>query len=663
MASRLMWRFDRIFGDSRKVGSQVVFIAIFLVLLIAIATVVGMSLNTRQPDTGDRSVPEQTIGLILNIYSLTYAGSTLPLWWRAMLSLLSVMVFTAFAVTFIANYVGNRVQAYRTGTVRYYFKGHLLFFGGGAMLPAMLKKVWEDPALRRRHIVILTATEVADVRRAIDSTLTSAERKMKITVLRGNLDDAKAVESVFARNARRLYIVGDHPDMGDYDSVNIACWNEVRRQCAGRVDIPCFLLLEHASSTRILQRRESEPQDVLDTTIVWRPEAIAQRVLMPSAEETRYPLLDRRGIGYDSQRTVHLVLYGMTSFAQAMAVTAAQLCHFPNFVRDNTLRTRITFIAPGIQRQSEAFCASGSHLFSMSHVKCPWREQAVAPADDFLDTEWEFVEGTLEDEGVREALCDYYRDSREGRTYLTLAVCGQDAHDNIASALYLPDEFHRVVYAEGGVDWEATVPIYVYQPDSEELLRVAGSEIPMYANIIPVGSVRDSYDPSIRRRVEEGKRINYIYSCGPSYSGMTDDQEQLDRLWHTSFSNRMSSIYCACHSGVKQRSMAGREMTEAFLEVMARVEHNRWNMEKLLSGYATVSAEERGRLKQYETQGDTEGLQALEKALKQRKAGFEHYCIAPYDELLEHLKDYDILIARSFNDINMNKTRTHGKKL
>lgn len=649
MVSRALWRFDRIFGNSRKVGVQVVFIILFLILLIAITTLMGWLLASDYPDDGNRGILTQTIGFILNIGSLIPATSTLPLWWRILLSVLSVVVFTSFAVTFLCNFVNNRIEAYRTGTVRYWFKGHLLFLGGGAMLPAMLKKINESPTLRRRHIVVLTSDDVADVRRAVSNALTATERRLKITVLRGNIDDVEALKSVYVGKAHRIYIIGDRPDSNDYDSVSVACWNEVRRQCRGRVGVPCFLLLEHASSTRILLRQEKVPQEELDTTIVWRPEAVAQRVLVRQGSDNTYPMLDRCGIGYNDNRTVHLVLYGMTNFSQVMAVTAAHLCHFPNYVRDNSLRTRITFIAPDIQSSSAAFRSSLDSLFAQSRVSGTGMDSA--PVEDFLDIEWEFVDGSLSDNEVRSKLTNYYRENQEGKTYLTLALCQNDARDNIANTLCLPEEYHRVVRKEGQVDYESTIPVLVYQPDSEELIRVAADGVPMYANLFPMGSVRESYDPSIRRHIEEAKRVNYIYSRGPSYQGMTNDQALLNRLWQTSYSNQMSSIYSAIHASVKQRSIGTTPMSDELLEVMAQVEHNRWNTEKLLAGYSPVCAEERQKLKQYDTQGDSEQRDSLEKELKQRKSQWEHYCIAPYDDLLDKVKEYDRMIVKNIQDI------------
>lgn len=641
-----MWRFDRTFGDSRKAGYQVLFIIAALAVLILLATGIGQLLAANAPDGAPRPVWIQTLGLILDIDSMIPESSELPVWWRVVLAMLSVVVFTAFAVTFITKYVDNRVDAYRNGSVRYWFKGHVLFLGGGAMVPAMLKEVYKNKTLRRRHIVVLTAENVEETRHAVGQALTAAEGRMKITVLRGSCDDPETLQSVHAGRAACIYIVGDRPADSDYDSVNIACWNRLRRLCAGRRDVPCYLLLEHHSSTRILYRMDRERQQELDTTVVWRPEAIAQRVLVAGG----YPSLDRDGIGPDDPRTVHLVLYGITPFAQAMALTAAQICHFPNFVRDSSLRTKITFIAPDIQEQEAGFRARHEHLLALSRVTSDGVLHEPE-GEDFLDIEWEFLSGSIADPHIRQRLVQYYQDNLAGRCYLTLALCMNEAHTNIDAALDLPEVFHRVACREGQVDYTSTIPIFVYQPDSEELMQVAGKEIPMYGNLLTVGSVRESYDPSIQTITQAAKRVNYIYTCGDDYNGMTADQNLLDRLWRTSYANRLSSIHCANHTSVKQRSVGGPRVPDEWLGLMARVEHNRWNVEKLLAGWAPADRDDCRRLKQHETLGAFDQRDALEEKLKKQKNTFVHYCIAPFDDLLERMRECDELIVRNIQDI------------
>ena len=60
-----------------------------------------------------------------------------------------------------------------------------------------------------------------------------------------------------------------------------------------------------------------------------------------------YPL-DRVPIKADSNQTVHLVVIGNGALAENIAITAALVAHYPNYVRDNSLRTRITIVSPDI---------------------------------------------------------------------------------------------------------------------------------------------------------------------------------------------------------------------------------------------------------------------------------------------------------------------------
>lgn len=193
------------------------------------------------------------------------------------------------------------------------------------------------------------------------------------------------------------------------------------------------------------------------------------------------------------------------------------------------------------------------------------------------------------------------------------------------------------------VDYEKTIPILVYQPESEELLKTSSQEIAMFRNILPFGSVRESYDPFVRRRILEGKRINYIYFKGEEYSYMTSDIAKLDEMWrNTKYADQMSNIYCASHIGVKLRSVDNRaELTEEDIKLLAVTEHNRWNVEKLLMGFEALPEAERA------TQHTKEGL----KDLKKKKEIFKHYCIAPYSQLLPDNCKYDTLIVRNLRDV------------
>ncbi len=682
------WHFDRIFGDNRRIGWQVLLLLALVVLLVFGIGVVGWLL-TRMGWVKDEchdSLPLiQAIGLAFGTTNLpggiVYDGdhAVFPLWWQAFAALLSAVVFSGVTITFVGNLLGNRQKAYRNGSVRYWFDRHVVFLGGGGMVAPMLKQLWKnwehEPAMRKRHVVVLTERDVAEVRMELLGLLNGDERKMRITVLRGRRDDMDEQAGVGVARAESLYIVGENPLDDDYDSVNIDAYQVACSLCGERLGMPCYLQLERAASEHIFRHDTKPPVPCFETTIVNRLETVAQRILVHNSGcDGDYPTLDRGGIGPDSDRTVHLVLYGMTAFSYAMATTAAHLCHFPNFVgvgKDGgrtvygerpDRRTRITFIAPHIKEEMDYMVSHLHNLFAHSTVTVDG--VTTVPDEDFLDIEWEFVDGNIADPRIRALLEQYYRANQEGRSYLTLALCLRESRHNMAAALYLPDCFHRIRYADGegrAVDYERTIPIFVYQPGNEVQLQWAKKNVPMYCNIFPVGSLEQSYDPTIRQRIREGKRINYIYEKGGNYQGMEQSQAELDSLWSKlSYTKQKSNIYCANQVGVKLRSMGidaeaihgGVSMDEAAVRLLAVVEHNRWNTEELLMGYGVVDREERRRLKQLEREGKAAECKELKGRLRERRDDdFCHECIAPYEQLLEGDKAFDRIIVGNLPDV------------
>ena len=193
------------------------------------------------------------------------------------------------------------------------------------------------------------------------------------------------------------------------------------------------------------------------------------------------------------------------------------------------------------------------------------------------------------------------------------------------------------------------------------MIHHAQNEASFYRNMFSFGSKRESYDPSIRQRIKEGKRINHIYNKGLDYQNMTSNQDELDREWRgKSYLEKVSNIYCANHIGVKLRSMGidksalsrGEKIPEKYLDVMAAVEHNRWNMEKLLMSFEALEREHRLEIKQYESIGDGKIPKEVNDELKKlKREQYTHNCIAAFNELLSGDRDYDYLIVRNLTDV------------
>ena len=74
--------------------------------------------------------------------------------------------------------------------------------------------------------------------------------------------------------------------------------------------------------------------------------------------------LDYEPITITSEKTVHLVIFGMSSVAEQVAINAAQVCHYPNYTKkDHSLRTRITIIDENALEKSWEWIQRYKHLF------------------------------------------------------------------------------------------------------------------------------------------------------------------------------------------------------------------------------------------------------------------------------------------------------------
>lgn len=670
------WHFDRIFGDNRRVGWQLAIIVVLVLLLVSVIGLVGWFLQSRMqmPKGDDHSTWVQAVGLAFGASDLPTGDNesqAFPLWWQAIAMLLGSVLFSGVTITFVSNLLGNRQEAYRNGSARYRFRNHVLLLGGGEMALSVLQR----ERFAGYHVVVATQDDVQAERLRVESLLGRKECR-NVTVLHAYRDNKCDLESLRLEQAKLVYIVGEQPDEERYDQLNAACWkaaSEICNKAENTREVPCVLFLEHEETAHIFYS-SNQLHGNLDTLVMSRLESASQIMF----NNCKGLPLDRGGIGPDSERTVHLVIYGMTPFARAVATTAAHLCHFPNFVsveeKDGKKfygerpdrRTRITFIAPDMEQERDAFMASMSGLFGLSKVTVDG--EVRQPEEDFLDIEWEFVGGSITEPRIQTLLEEYYAANQEGHTYLTLALCETPAgvFDNYRMATHsLPSCYRTVVSGgDGKPDYSRTVPVFIYQPEGEELVRMATAR--PNGNIITAGSVQDNYNDELLRRMREGMMVNYVYSTAIGLNdSMTDAEvksawEQMRRMAHHSDLLSLSNIYCANHIRVKLRSIGDNgerlHSDEALTDLMSVVEHNRWNMEKLLMGYSPVPRAERERLKQLEQDGKEDECRALKKQLKSRRAGaFCHECIAPYEQLLDADKQYDRVIVKHLPEIIENK--------
>lgn len=328
--------------------------------------------------------------------------------------------------------------------------------------------------------------------------------------------------------------------------------------------------------------------------------------------------LDGDGISYADNRKVHLVLFGMTPAAEALAVETLKTAHFPNYIRDHSLRTRITWISPVAPTFGARFTNRYKSLMDASYYRFVDLEKEEirlhspeheGRLEDFVDVEWEFVRGSGLEEAVRSKLKMWTAPDSGWRT--VVAFAGTEDGRNI--------EYYQFLRNDLG---DAPVLLHVR---NDALVQAAG--LPVIPFGMPWGCVRDAL---LDRRI--GMAVNAVYTltARDKHIPIDLDMAEVERLWADLPGRyRRASLDCARSLGCKMRSIGLQEEDWKVLygidadstERLAEVEHNRWSVATLLVGMRPTTAGE---------QAAVEKDISLKSAFKARGV---HYDLRAYSDL------------------------------
>ena len=593
----------------------------------------------------------------------SFAGAYVDghVWLQFAMVILGTTFFSSFLIGAIGNLLSRRIESIESGQYSYDFDGHVVILGSSSMLMSVLKQIKGLD----KDIVIQTDGDVEQVRDLIMSNVDGKLMK-NIYVVFGKRTNKASLEDLRIAHAESIYIIGED-DEPQHDGVNLECWHVITEICAGGKDVKnCYLVLDRLTTHNIFTYRPtvSRSTDNLRLNVISVAESMAQGVLVSGqVQDIKYPALDRDGINKDSDVNVHLVIVGMTQVAYAMAMTAAHICHFPNFITKNK-KTKITFIQKNIKEELDFWMGHFDPLMDLSyaeviswnekgtrnvrqlHPKAKYLNPACQDSSGFLDVEWEFIDAGVEDEHVR----NYIREcvAKDGVSeYLSFAVCGREAEGNVAASLYLPKE----------VFMKNEIPVYVYQPLTRWVLSTAkGADF--YSNLYPFGMRTECFDPQ-QERLLWAKRIKFIYDTCGQYEAMPS-MEELDKAWYhedDTYIRQQSNIYSANSVPVKFRSIGmnpldGVPMTSDEIALLAEVEHNRWTVERLIAGYSAIPYAKREQILRGLQSEDESVAEAAKKEKNELKEKFfQHIDIAPYDELMPATKQYDINIVKNLLDV------------
>ena len=357
---------------------------------------------------------------------------------------------------------------------------------------------------------------------------------------------------------------------------------------------------------------------------------------------TYTPLDGNGGISENDDTHVHLVIAGMSKTGIAMGVQAMQQAHYLNFAKaemeedatkrvtlKDKRRTRITFIDTNADKEMAFFKGRYDNLFKLVRYryidannckdaelqvdsKLKWKDPVTDAkenwqhlsdnGENFIDIEIEFIKGEIESKGVRKYLNEI-SDNSNGwvkTSNLTIAICLTQTHQAIAASLYLPVTIY-----------EKAQEIWVYQRESADIvlnLRETDQKDKRYKKLKPFGMLHSGY-MSDRNQYLRALLVNGAYELNGKIDGKDIKAEERDLSkketytdlrvsWkELSIDKKYSNRYFADSIPLKIRSikavgLSNAELCEAIMrheEVLARSEHNRWNVQQLLQGYFPCS--------------------------------------------------------------------------
>lgn len=399
-------------------------------------------------------------------------------------------------------------------------------------------------------------------------------------------------------------------------------------------------------------------------------------------EVVKYPAVFGKGHFTDDKaltvadpRYVHLVFVGTTNFAVAFAMEAAQVLHFPN---GKTVKTLITFIDKNADVEKDEFIVRNRHFFEVQSYyysdltgKSEYGIKEVRLVDkslefegkqaNFLDVEFEFIKGDVFSAKVQK-LISGWANEHNTKQYLSIFLAISKQRQNFVMGMNMPD----AVY-------DNEVPIFIRQDRSDNFVsdlrnadeaerknpktntyyyvdegkletKTLGGR---YANIYPFGMIDTAYTAD-NKSLKRAKLVNYLYSTmsGNTFQSllvlksMSSEQiwKEADGYWNgLSVALKWSNLYNAYSMRIKLavlRSMRGLAIDDTTLdrlplsdeevEILAEVEHNRWNVEKLLMGFRKPKPEE-----------DKYVHEKYANKLKLNKNRFIHHDIRPFKGLDE----------------------------
>ena len=608
---------------------------------------------------------------------------------------IGAFIFNGAIIGIITNSIERRVANHKEGRIHYLKSGHYIIMGYDDMAPSFISHIFGRD--KDAYILILTAKDTIGVRERLMKSF-SEQRMKHIIINYGHRTSIEYYKDIRLESAEEVFVVGNHSnaahDAINVECVDsISRYLKDKEQKPARITCVFKDLDTYAAfkTSEIFKEIKNLKIDFLPYNFYtgWAKQVFVKRFYRDfdnPGQEYHYPLVYENGIKPGDDKYVHLVFVGTTNFAVAFAMEAANVLHFPNA---NKRKTRITFIDVKVDKEKDEFITRNRHFFEVQPYyfydltneedekkeKQGLRDEYVIFTDKdrgFLDVEFEFIKGNVFSKKVQDEISKWASEHNDEKQCLSIFLALADQRENFVMGMNMPDE----VYAN-------EVPVFIRQNRSDNFVTnlrnedtkkedekftysvVKDGEVKSkerdarYAHIYPFGMNETAFsadDHSLKR----AKLINYLYSTANyetyKFQGIlvldaipeAKIWEEANAMWQDlSVALKWSNLYNSYTMRTKQRTLRAMRglgiddesrdydtLSDYEVEQLAIVEHNRWNVEKLLMGYRKPKRDE-----------DKYVYPEFAGKLKKNKDLFVHHDIRPFDQL-NTIKELDYEFAR-----------------
>lgn len=608
---------------------------------------------------------------------------------------IGAFIFNGAIIGIITNSIERRVANHKEGRIHYLKSGHYIIMGYDDMAPSFISHIFGRD--KDAYILILTAKDTIGVRERLMKSF-SEQRMKHIIINYGHRTSTEYYKDIRLESAEEVFVVGNHSnaahDAINVECVDsISRYLKDKEQKPARITCAFKDLDTYAAfkTSEIFKEIKNLKIDFLPYNFYtgWAKQVFVKRFYRDfdnPGQEYRYPLVYGKGIKPDDDKYVHLVFVGTTNFAVAFAMEAANVLHFPNA---DKRKTRITFIDVKVDKEKDEFITRNRHFFEVQPYyfydltneedekkeKQGLRDEYVIFTDKdrgFLDVEFEFIKGNVFSKKVQDEISKWANEHIDDKQCLSIFLALADQRENFVMGMNMPDEVY-----------DNEVPVFIRQNRSDNFVTnlrnedtkkegeklaysvVKNGELESkerdarYAHIYPFGMNETAFsadDHSLKR----AKLINYLYETAnyETYKFQsilvldaipeTKIWEEANAMWQKlSVALKWSNLYNSYTMRTKQRTLRAMRglgiddesrdydtLSDYEVEQLAIVEHNRWNVEKLLMGYRKPKKDE-----------DKYVYPEFAGKLKKNKELFVHHYIRPFNQL-NTIKELDYEFAR-----------------